>query len=424
MLTDRYDNTVSTQSAAARDAYIDAVDRFLGAAPGTDTAFQTAIDADPNFALAHMGLARTYQVMGRGADAQAARTNAMNHAAAASDREQSHLHAMDLLIQGKGGEAYPKIRKHVDAHPRDAMVAQTCTSVFGLIGFSGQPGREAEQLAYTTQLAPHYGDDWWFLSMHAFAQAEVGQTAKAAETIERSLSGNPRSAHGAHVKAHIQYEAGETQAGFDYMRDWYRDYDRGGMIHCHISWHIALWALEQGDTDLMWKTVDAAVAPGSAWGPPLNVLSDTASILYRAELAGVAVPSERWKAVSDYAASFFPKPAIAFADVHAALAHAMAGNAEALDTIRRDATGPAADLVRGLADAFGALAAQDWPQATKLLTAAMADHARIGGSKAQRDLIDYALLNAMLKQGQHDQAQMLLAMRRPVKADAHAVAGL
>ncbi len=388
MLTDRYDNSISTEAAAARDAYIDGVDRFLGANAGADGAFEAAIAADPGFALAHMGLARTRQV------------------------------------QGRGAEAYPAIRKHVDAHPRDAMAAQTCTSVFGLIGFSGQPGREAEQLAYTAALLPHYGDDWWFLSMHAFAQAEVGQTARAVETIERSLAGNPRSAHGAHVKSHIHYEAGETEAGFGYIRDWVRDYDRDGMIHCHVSWHVALWALEQGDVDLMWATVDDAVRPGSAWGPPLNVLSDTASILFRAGLAGVDVAPERWQAVSDYASEFFPKPGIAFADVHAAIAHAMAGRPEALERLRVEAAGPAADLVAGLAEAFGAIAGQRWAEAVGLLTKAMADHARIGGSKAQRDLIEYALLNALLQQGQGDQAALLLAMRRPLKVDARAVAGI
>ena len=361
---------------------------------------------------------------GAGAEAQEGRAKAIEVANGVTERERAHLEAMDLLIQGKGGEAYPKIRAHVDEYPRDVMVAQTCTSVFGLIGFSGQPGREAEQLAYTTRLAPHYGDDWWFLSMHAFAQAEVGQTAKAAETIERSLAGNPRAAHGAHVKAHIHYESGETQAGFAYLRDWYRDYEREAPLHCHISWHIALWALEGGDQDLMWRTVDAAVAPGSAWGPPLNVLSDTASILYRAELAGVEVAPERWKAVSEYASQFFPKPAIAFADVHAALAHAMAGNGEALAAVREGAVGPAADLVRGLAEAFEALGAKRWDEAVALLTRAMGDHARIGGSKAQRDLIEYALLNALLKLGREDEAQRLLAMRRPIKSDAHAVAGM
>jgi len=424
MLQDRYDSQISTGSNAARDAYIDGVDRFLAAEHGAAEAFETAIAADPGFALAHIGLARTRQVQGRGAEAQAASSVAEANAAGVTDREAAHIDAMGLLVQGKGGAAYPRIRAHVDAYPRDAMLAQTCTGVFGLIGFSGQPGREAEQLAYTAQLLPHYGDDWWFLSMHAFSQVEAGQVGPAAATIERSLAGNPRSAHGAHIKAHIHYEAGETRAGADYMTRWYKDYNREGMLHCHISWHVALWALEGGDVDLMWSTIDDAVAPGAAWGPPLNVLSDTAAILYRAELAGVEVTPARWKAVSDFAARFFPRPGLAFADVHAALAHAMAGNSEALERIIAGAAGPAGDLVAQLAEAFGALAAGRWAEATSLLTRAMGDHARIGGSRAQRDLIEYALLGALLKQGHDDQARMLLALRRPLKVAAHAVAGL
>ncbi|MEM7081044.1 MAG: hypothetical protein AAF513_20705 [Pseudomonadota bacterium] len=93
-------------------------------------------------------------------------------------------------------------------------------------------------------------------------------------------------------------------------------------------------------------------------------------------------------------------------------------------TTATDAKGPAADIVSRLAEAFAAVGAQDWPLATKLLSRAMADHERIGGSRAQRDLLEYALLNALLKQGRGQEAQLLLATRRPLKSDAKAVAGL
>ena len=38
--------------------------------------------------------------------------------------------------------------------PRDAMIAQMNTSVFGLIGFSGKAGREADLLEFTSKLLP------------------------------------------------------------------------------------------------------------------------------------------------------------------------------------------------------------------------------------------------------------------------------
>jgi len=140
--------------------------------------------------------------------------------------------------------------------------AQTCTSVFGLIGFSGMPGREAEQLAYTTTLAPHYGNDWWFLSQHAFAQMEVGQLELARRNIDRSLELNATPAHSVHVKTHLHYECGETQAGLSYLTTYQARLDRTAQLHCHVSWHVGLWALDTGDLDTMWRVIEQDIAPG------------------------------------------------------------------------------------------------------------------------------------------------------------------
>ena len=424
MLQDHYDNPVSTRSETARDAYVRGVDEFLAAGPGGESAFREAIAADEGFALAHLALARQLQMLARGTEMKDALAQAKELAVGVTVRERSHVNALGLLLEGRGPEAYKAIRSHCDLYPRDVMIVQTCIGVFGLIGFSGQPGREAEQLAFTSTLLRHYGDDWWFLGGHAFAQVEAGQVAKAAETVERSLAQRPRNANSTHYKAHIHYEAGESTAGLAYMAEWRKDYAKEALLHCHVSWHEALWALEQDDLDRMWAVVDTDVLPGAAWGPPINVISDSASILYRAELAGVEVPRERWKSVSDYAAKMLPNTGIAFADVHAALAHAMAGDTERLRKIISDAKGPAGDLVSTLAKAFGAVAGEAWAEAAGQFSRTLSDHARIGGSRAQRDLIEFGLLACLLKQGKSEQAEFLLETRRPVWADRPAIAGL
>ena len=154
MLQDRYGNDLSTSSAAAKDAYIDGVDRFLAAQAGAEGAFEQAVAADPNFTLAHLGLARVRQAVGRGKDAAEAFGVVKDNAGAMTAREAGHFNAFSLLLSGDGPGAYKAIRAHLLDHPRDAMIAQTCMGVFGMIGFSGQPGREAEQLAFTTSLAP------------------------------------------------------------------------------------------------------------------------------------------------------------------------------------------------------------------------------------------------------------------------------
>jgi hypothetical protein len=195
-------------------------------------------------------------------------------------------------------------------------------------------------------------------------------------------------------------------------------------MHGHISWHTALWKLEAGDIARVWQLIDENVAPDASKSPPLNVLTDNAAILYRLALAGVEVPRERWQEISDYAAKFFPNPGLGFADVHAALAYAMSGDTDALNKIIANPAGPAADVVREASAAFGALAQHNWVEAQNHLIVAMGDHARLGGSRAQRDILEHAMLATLLKQGQGAEAKRLLALRRPVQADSHPVAGL
>ena len=381
MFKDRYGNALTTTSDAARDAYVEGVDRFLASDGGVEPAFEKCIAADDGFALAHLGLARHLQASGNSIEAKRALESVRNLVSGVTSREASQINALGLLIEGKTAPAYNAIRAHLVEYPRDAMVAQTCTTVFGLIGFSGLRGREAEQLAFTTVLAPHYGDDWWFLSQHAFSQVEVGQITPAENNIERSLEIHPRSAQGAHIRSHIYYESGEAEAGYEYLSEWRRDYDRTGMLHGHLSWHEALWALEHGRVEEMWQIVDGDIAPGAACGPPLVMLCDISAVLYRAALLGIAVPPERWESVVKFAGKHFPNTGIAFGDVHAAIAYAMAGDSSQLARIVSDAKGPAAEVVRTLAEAFGAIAGEDWTRATSLLTAIMADHARIGVAK-------------------------------------------
>lgn len=426
MQTDRYGNELSIGSAAARDAYVEGVDLVLSGIYGAEQAFQRAVDADDGFVLGFAGLARSAQVMANGAAARVAMDKALELAASRdlTERERSHVAAMDYLISGNGAAALKAMRAHAVDHPRDTLVVQPCTSVFGLIGFSGLAGREAEQLAFLNSLAPHYGEDWWFNTAHAFAQCEVGQVAKSIDTIERSLAGNPDSAHGAHVRAHIYYENGETDAGYKYISGWREGYDKRSPLMCHISWHVALWAMERGETERAWDVIDGYVRPAHASGPPLNILTDTASFLMRAELAGQARRPDLWREVSDYAQKIFPNPGIAFADVHAGLAHAVAGESAALEKVIKDAKGPARDVVTKMSEAFRAFAAQSWAEAIALLTPVMSSHERIGGSRAQRDLLEFMYLGALLRLDRSDEAQRLLMMRRPMKADAHPVVGL
>ena len=166
------------------------------------------------------------------------------------------------------------------------MVLAPCTGVFGLIGFSGRKGRERDLLDLMESLAPHYGDDAWFLGQLAFSRVEAGDTAGAREPIARAVELDPQSGHNAHVCAHACYEAGEREAGLAELQQWLPRYAREGLLHCHLNRHVALWQLELGDCERALQTYVSGVHPGGSWGPPINALSDSASFLWRLDLAG------------------------------------------------------------------------------------------------------------------------------------------
>jgi tetratricopeptide (TPR) repeat protein len=386
---------------SAAGAYLEGVDLLLHAKPGPEKAFARAVALDPDFALAHAGLARALFLAARVPEAKTAAARARELVPKLAERERNTAEVVLLTTEGASARAYALAREHLEKHPTDAMVLAPCTGVFGLIGFSGREGREQELRQLMEELAPHYGEEPWFLVQLAFSQVETGDTEIARKTIERAMALDPRSAHGAHVKAHVHYEAGEKEEGLKFLRQWLPGYAKEGLLHCHINWHIALWQMELGDQESALRTYLKGVHPGGAWGPPINVLTDAAAFLWRAELAGAPRNPELWHEVKRYGDQNFPAAGLAFADVHRALAYAATGDEVALEKMlgelrERQEAGKlfAGPIVPALAQAFDAFARKDHAKAVALLAPHMAEHERIGGSRAQRRLIDLTLVAA------------------------------
>jgi hypothetical protein len=64
-------------------------------------------------------------------------------------RARSHVATLSALLAAQPALARGLVYDHVRDWLRDALIAQMCTNVFGLIGFSGEVGREAELLSFT-----------------------------------------------------------------------------------------------------------------------------------------------------------------------------------------------------------------------------------------------------------------------------------
>jgi tetratricopeptide (TPR) repeat protein len=420
MLTDRYGLALSTTSPAARDAYVEGSDLVLTLYPGAVAAFDRAIAADPGFALAHAGRARALQVASDIAGAQAAIAASLALANGLPAREAGHVEVFSLLIGGKLDAALAAVRKHVAAWPRDALVANTAANQTGLIGTSGRARREQEQLDFLAALAPHYGDDWWFNAHYAMALSELGHQAAARPLIERSMAQNPRNAAGAHAMAHFHYENGETAAAIAFLRAWLKDYPQKGYFRGHLSWHLALGYLEQGDVEEGLRLYTDAFAADDYSGPALIKLLDAPSYLWRAELAGHPRDHARWQVLHEFAHRTFPRPGMSFADWHVALIDAVVGDTTAaearaleMDEMVRAGRYLAGPTVPAFARAFAAFQRKDFSAVIDAIEPMFGERERISGSRAQIDLIEFTLLKAYLATGRLDDARRLLQARRP-----------
>ena len=415
MAHDRYGLPLATQSPVAAEAYVEGVDRFLAAQAGAEESFERALAADPDFALAHVGHARSLQLMGKGAPARESAARAEGLTAGLDRRQRQHVETLGLVVTGPGARALAAIREHLAEFPRDAMALAAANGVYGLIGFSGHQERNEEMLALLDGLAPAYGQDWWFLGAHGFAQTEALGWRAGAPVVERALTLAPRNAHAAHAWAHVLYEQGDDRQGVAFVERWTPEYSRAAPLHCHLSWHQALFELGQGRPDRALALYQDRIRPGRSLGAPFSTLVDSASLLWRRELAGAPSPPEAWSAVAQHARASFAAPGLAFADVHCAMAPAAAGDAEGLERwvaeLRRaDAEGrvPAGSVVPTVARAMGAFARGDYAETIAELAPVLEQVVRVGGSLAQRDLFEYTLVAAYVRTGRSEEAERLL----------------
>ena len=310
------------------------------------------------------------------------------------------------------------MRAHLNAWPRDAVVLGTTAFTNGLIGSSGRAGQKRTLLDLLDRLAPSYGDDWWFTAHHGMALSENGQRDAARPKIDRSLAQNPKNPWAAHARAHLCYEEGDPNAARAFLASWLTTYPRNGSLYSHLSWHLALGHLEAGDAAAAFRLFREAFAPDVHSGPPRGKVNDAVSFLWRWELAGHPRDAEAWRMMHDFATSAFPRAGAAFSDMHIALAQAVAGDDAALeararqiDELARKGRYPSGPCVPAVSRAFAAFERRDFAAAIDALEPIAGELERIGGSRAQLDLVEFTLLKAYLGADRLDDARRMLSAR-------------
>lgn len=422
-MQDRYGLSITTNSPRSADLFVDGLDTLLSMNHGSLERISQAVEADDSFAVAHATFAYRFMFEGKVKEARDSIKLAEARAEGLPRRERLYVAAIHAYIHSSGPRAFSLMREYLQEYPRDILILYIANNLlfYGCSG-AGSKSFPADQLALCSEVASHYGDDWAFQSRYAFAHHESGILDESLRLAEASLKSRPDNADASHSVAHVLFERGEARDGAQFLDEWTEDYDTRAPFYVHLAWHYALFELSQGHygkvLDLYNRRIQPAVAAGDG-----GALADAAALAWRYMLYSNTVPDIDWQALSDLAEPAIRTEGAAYRDVHAALALAGANHWDRMTGLL--------DRIRARADAGDALASEVMAPLLKSLELFAAEKpgealeildplfgppvldrlARIGGSHAQREVLEDTLVACCIETGRYDQAESMLRAR-------------
>jgi tetratricopeptide (TPR) repeat protein len=410
MPEDAYGLAVTTASPDALATYDHAVLSLLGWQADALPLFRAAAAQDPGLALAYAGAAVCLFLEERFPETKQTIDAARAAVTGQSARERSHVEAIALWTSGRVDEALAAMHQHLEAFPRDAVIAQRLYYVLFWLG------RFPEMLDATTALVPRYPGNSFLLGMHAFALEEAGRCSEAVRTADAALALNPSDAWAVHALAHALYESAEFETGVTRLPpaihpcrglNWFRN---------HLVWHLALLHFARGDYGRV-----AAISRRAFERTPSAIagdLHDSISLLWRMELAGRPVGG-RWQPFTAIARERMNRHGLAFHVCHVGMALSAGGDwsgAERhLGMVReraaKDRTGLAGEVVAPLLEGLHAFAAGDYSRCLARIEPLRPRIVELGGSRAQRDVFHDTLFEAAFRAGDAERAQRFLTER-------------
>ncbi len=423
-------NPCGSRSAEARAACEQALWRMMAFYDTPLADLDSAMLADPGWALPHTmkaGFLLSLTEPGLLDEAAAHLGHARALAAEAPAREQAHIAALQCVLEGRWGSACRTWDALLVDHPRDALAlqwAQLWDFYRGdLPALRQRPARALAEWDEHDPLQP------FVLGLLAFGLEENNLYPQAEEAGRRALAANPRMPWAIHAVTHVMEMQGRFEDGAAWLRQMQPHWAEGNGFGTHLWWHKALFRLETLDTAGALRLVDSHLS-GEALQISLQRV-DAASLLWRLHLLGEDVSSRCAALVADWPLLQPPAAApadgaaaapggpcsgagyYAFNDVHAVLALLGAGEqqraeahvarcaARALqpEEARRSNHAMAREVGLPLMRGLLAFARGDADAAAECIYPARAQAQRLGGSHAQRDLIDQTLLAVAAAEG-------------------------
>ena len=422
---DRWGVPVRAASAGAV-ALLDTAIEDLAALAGDPVAdTRAAVDADDSLVLGH--IYRAYlQLYGTTPEGVATAGEILKRLdeTAMGERELHHLRAARHWVEGNWEATTRSLERALLCHPRDLLALKIAQDLYFFLG------NRLELRDTAARVLPAWPRDlpgWGYVQgIYAFGLEENADYRQAEARARAALDHNPKDVWSVHALAHVFEMEGSQRDGVDFLTasapDWSPSF-----FAIHNWWHRGLYHLELGEIDEALALYDGPIraSRSTEW---LDVV-DAAALLWRLSLFGIDV-TERAEQLAADIDDLVSSPVYIFNDWHAVMAFGLAGDilrTERVIASNRHLTAPtnagtAERAGLALLEAFGAFAAGRPDRAIDLLIDIRPRANAVGGSHAQRDIIDLTLIAAAARAGDDSLARALVAERVARKPTAEAAA--
>ena len=333
---------------------------------------------------------------------------------AATPTERMHVNALKAWLDADALGAQRIWDAILTAEPHDllAIRVQHFTAMM-----MGRPD-------YLRSLAGRSLADWndgipgagFVYGMACMGLEEVGDYARAEALGRRGAELEPDDLWSVHSVAHVMEAEGRLNEGLDWMKRPDSFWEGRGPMQHHLMWHEALFLYEAGRYDRALDYFDRWLAPEGS--QDYLAMSDCVSFLLRLEAAGVA-GGDRWDILAEANRDLVDDRILTFKDVHALFLLAMAEDGAGLRRLAASISGyadsegsfdaeAAGRIAVPLAEALNARLTGDAAGATERLLDARFAFPHMGGSKAQRDVLDIYLIDCALASGNAALSRRLL----------------
>ncbi|GGH09614.1 tetratricopeptide repeat protein 38 family protein [Alsobacter metallidurans] len=422
MIVDAYAGRHSTGSPAAVAAFEQAIASVARHQPGAAEALDAALAADPDLIAAHALRGFAAVILARSEcvpaadDAYALAAAALARRPDVTSDESVLVHALDAARRGRLRAAADRLDAHLHAEPGAFLPLKLSHSLRFMAGDLGG------MLALTSRVLPAWTEDrpgaGFVLGCHAFGLEEAGELAPAERYGLRAVELEPGDAWGLHAVSHVHETQGRTREGASWLEASRPRWAACNNFRFHLSWHLALFELEEGHVGRVLDLYDDEVRPTRT--DDFRDVANAASLLWRLSQEGVDV-GDRWAELAAVSRRRTRDVTLVFASLHHILALVGAGQrgdalALAGEISARERSGGDQGRVAGQVGRDLARVILDLGDAATIARAAAA-LPLIGGSHAQRDVFLRTLALAAADRGERDAMAVVMGCRAALRRE-------